>query len=173
MTGVCKCSQGWVLPAKISAESRVWGREWAADVAFQNRRFGLPLPACVPELPVCTRRQRAARQHSFYFQDLVVAHQCKILLPPPSIFLANTLNLTKNVSDKLFAVSLFTQLYLCGRATISILKVSPKNGAYLWAQCELMIHKTEFEFSNKYVFNNCFLDSLLRQINMQCPYLPT
>jgi len=85
----------------------------------------------MPELHVRTRRQRAARQHSFCFQDLVVAHQCKILTPPPNQFPYKHPEPNQNVSDELFALSLFTQLYFCGCAPISILKVSPNNGAYL------------------------------------------
>lgn len=132
MTGVCKCSQGWILLANTPAESRVcgWGR--VADVAFQNQRFLCILQPAHQSCMCNTRRHRAARQHSFYFHNSVVA-RCKILLPPPAPhqFSCRPPEPSQNVSDKLFAVSIFTELYLCGCAPVSLLKASQSNGVYL------------------------------------------
>lgn len=78
MTGVCKCSQGWVLLANMLAG---YGGEWQM---WLSRIKGF---ICIlwPEQHVSTRRQRAARQHSSYFQGLELAHQCK-KVPLPNTF---------------------------------------------------------------------------------------
>lgn len=129
-TGVCKSSLGcfFLLAKKIRKQSLGDGGKGHMWLSRTKGFVCMHKFAC--QHCVHTRRQNTAKQHSFYFQNLVLTHQCKILLSKNN-YSCKHHEPNQSVSDKLFTVSLFTQLYFCGCAPISILKVSPNTEAYL------------------------------------------
>lgn len=116
MTGVCKSSQGcFFYWHKYQQKAEFGGGRRGAHVAFQNRRFRLHRRACMPELHVHTCRQRTARQHSIFFQDLAITHQCKIFYPQNHLSCKHP-ELNRSVSDN---YSLFH--YLLSSTVVGVL----------------------------------------------------